>query len=62
MFDDDKSDLWSLGLLAFEMATLGEKPFDGDNFQELCINTLTKEPNFNHPNLANYSEEFISIL
>ncbi len=40
---DRRSDLFSLGIILFEMLT-GEKPFFGDNYQEVITKILTENP------------------
>lgn len=40
---DERSDVWSLGVLFFELCTL-QRPFSGDNFLSIVREITTKEP------------------
>lgn len=40
---DHRADLWSAGVMAFEMMT-GRRPFNGDNYNMLIINIITSPP------------------
>jgi len=37
-------------------------PFNGDDLKDLFLNIITKEPNYQHPNLEFYSSEFLDFL
>ena len=40
---DERADLWSMAVLLYE-CVVGDRPFDGDRYEDLLISILTKEP------------------
>lgn len=43
MHVDERTDIWALGVVIFEMLT-GRRPFNGDTTADILVSVLTKEP------------------
>jgi serine/threonine-protein kinase len=49
---DERADVWSLGVLLFELLTI-RRPFEGDSVPQVCANVLTASP----PRLGEYRSD-----